>query len=463
MNKLDLDYYINKLDLQKFISDFKNLNLETLYKKYDLPSKSCLRKILRQLNLSKTREEIAQTRKNTLISIWGSMETYCSYHNKVASECYKNKSQEQLNISEQKRANTCLQKYGVQSPAQNKQVQQTRKTNIIKNYGSYSKYYEDIQTKCKQTNLKRYGYDNVAKSLYIKEKLKNTFLSKYGVTAPSLLPQTKSLSCNTKPNKQFEQLLKENNLLFEKEFKIQNRRYDFKVGNTLIEINPTFTHNCTQNIWGKLMVTEDYHYNKTLLANSQGYTCVHIWDWDDNNAIIDQLKYNQTIVSQPYNIVFKRCIHKDLLYLSKGTNFNNICYEECCVAQSDSQILQVITFRQLYDNCIEILNYYPIINSFILCVTKDLITYIVNKYNIKNIFCLCDISKNQNLFFEMLQFKKYDNIKNQIFWCKNNLNFSSELVCESLLPDAKVEENFYLNHGYCKVIGCGYQLYNLTL
>lgn len=61
-------------------------------------------------------------------------------------------------------------------------------------------------------------------------------------------------------------LLKDANLTYVKEFSIQTStrssyRYDFKVNNFLIEINPSATHNCTIGVRGGQAPIKsiDYH------------------------------------------------------------------------------------------------------------------------------------------------------------------------------------------------------------
>lgn len=73
------------------------------------------------------------------------------------------------------------------------------------------------------------------------------------------------------------------------EFYIGWKYYDLKVWDTLIEINPTYTHNSTEwpiFKWVKWEPKEKkYHYEKMETARDNWYRCIMIWDWDDKTKI----------------------------------------------------------------------------------------------------------------------------------------------------------------------------------
>lgn len=68
---------------------------------------------------------------------------------------------------------------------------------------------------------------------------------------------------------------------YQKEFSLWNYTYDFKIWNTLIEINPYAWHNSTwvPNIkWAKPK-DKYYHYNKAKNAIDNWYWIIEVWDW----------------------------------------------------------------------------------------------------------------------------------------------------------------------------------------
>ena len=175
-----------------------------------------------------------------------------------------------------KAVQTFLEKYGVDNPRKSKEVRE----------------------KIKDTWTRKYGVDHPAKSDTVKQKMKQTCLDRYGVELfvlsskfkPSIRVQ------NSKPNLQFAKLLRESKLEFEQEFPVRYGTgrcrfvYDFKVGNVLIEINPTFTHNSTVPLdRRKQALPANYHQIKYQVAREAGYYCVHVFDWDNPQDIISNI------------------------------------------------------------------------------------------------------------------------------------------------------------------------------
>lgn len=110
-------------------------------------------------------------------------------------------------------------------------------------------------------------------------------LKKYNLTRKFGLYPSKD---NSIPNLRFEEALQKAGIFdYSREFRLylndlENKyrhfKYDFKVGNILIEINPSITHNVTKGIRGGQAPVKDifYHKRKSLCAFNNNYRCVHI-------------------------------------------------------------------------------------------------------------------------------------------------------------------------------------------
>lgn len=170
----------------------------------------------------------------------------------------------------------------------------TRETNL-KRYGGHPNSSKEIQNKRKKTCLEKYGVDHPLKSKEIQNEIQKTCLKRYGVPYKCMLNHIEMIS---KTNKEFSKRLKENNIETEFEFKIKNRSYDLHIldTNILIEINPTYTHNSTKSYRiGKKVhkpKTNKYHYNKTKLAIDNNYQIINIFDWDNWDKAIEDIKNN---------------------------------------------------------------------------------------------------------------------------------------------------------------------------
>jgi len=105
---------------------------------------------------------------------------------------------------------------------------------------------------------------------------------------------------NTRPNLDFMRKLEENNIPYQREFRIGKYAYDFLIGKTVVEINPSVTHNITWSPFenNKANTDKHYHSEKTQNAIDNGYRCIHIWDWDDVDKIIDLLKSRDKIYAR---------------------------------------------------------------------------------------------------------------------------------------------------------------------
>ena len=117
--------------------------------------------------------------------------------------CYCNNCSN--NIKQDKRKNTCLEKYGVENPKVLDEVKEKYKNTCLEKYGvetnlqlqsckeqikltnleiygvEYPQQNENIRNKGKQTCLEKYGVEHISQSLHFKDKCKTTCLEKYGV------------------------------------------------------------------------------------------------------------------------------------------------------------------------------------------------------------------------------------------------------------------------------------------
>jgi len=81
-----------------------------------------------------------------------------------------------------KNKETNIGKYGCENVFQNKEIKEKIvKTNNVKYRVNYHTQSDNFKEKSKMTNIDRYGYENAAKSIIIQNKMKKTCLERYGV------------------------------------------------------------------------------------------------------------------------------------------------------------------------------------------------------------------------------------------------------------------------------------------
>ena len=127
-------------------------------------------------------------------------------------------------------------------------------------------------------------------------------MEKFGIPY-TCMSNNKGFAKESGPNTRFGKMLENEGIVFEREFFIERYYYDFKIGNYLIEIDPTATHNSHSGVFGSIPKSANYHYDKTTLAEQHGYVCVHVWDWSDKTAIVKSLKNGTIHVTETGNVV----------------------------------------------------------------------------------------------------------------------------------------------------------------
>jgi hypothetical protein len=144
----------------------------------------------------------------------------------------------------------------------------------------------------RETNLERYGVDCSSKSEKVKEKARKTNLERYGVPWPCMREEythgTMS-SSDSGPNLKFAKLLDNNSVSYEREYPLGDYLYDFKIGQFLVEIDPTYTHNSFMGPFGGTGLSKEYHYSKSRTAKENGFFCIHVFDWNHYDDIADKL------------------------------------------------------------------------------------------------------------------------------------------------------------------------------
>ena len=260
-------------------------------------------------NFSKEkREEIKQKRSKTMIEKYGSN----SYNNreKYRNTCLEKygvdnvfKSKTIKSISKETKKNlygdenftnrikakeTCLDKYGAETFLGSKKGKEAMKAYNQERYGVdwafWSKEWQEKELEHKR-KLHPNNYNN-------RDLASKTMLEKYGVEYYCITDECRNSGngYKSKPNETFAKLLEKRHIPYEREFKLVKYSYDFKVGNILIEINPTATHNATWSPWNNEKgIDKNYHAEKTKLAEENGFRCVHIWDWIDIDLILDMI------------------------------------------------------------------------------------------------------------------------------------------------------------------------------
>lgn len=426
---------------------------------------------------------------------------------KTNLEKYNTEFPQTLNEIKQKTRETNLKKYGNEVAIQSKQIQNKIKQQNLKKYGvEYSIGSEQIQEQIRKTNLEKYGYEypfqskelrkemeknrkktnlkkygtpNIIQVKEFKEKAERTCLEKYGVPYNCMTENCLNANINTisKINLKFQKKLIENNISNHLEFCIEKQNYDFICNNILVEINPTYTHNSSLeskfnnfNIKPKAF---DYHYNKTLKALKYGYHCIHLWDWDDEDKIIEMLKEKEALYARKLCIKVPT-LEETALFLAQYH------LQGSCMGQDirfglykEDELIELMTFGKPRYNKkyqYELLRLCTKAGYKVIGGAEKLFNYFIKEYNPESVISYCDNSKFKGDVYKKLGMTLKDYGKPSKHWfnpitCRHitdNLlrqRGYSQLHKDKEHKKGENNEQLMLENGYLEIYDCGQSTY----
>lgn len=366
--------------------------------------------------------------------------------------------------NDEKIKQTCLERYGADNPFSSDAIREKIVKSNLETYHCISPFgNKKIIDKSRQTKLERYGcetYTNTKKSNETKlkkygslqniEKINQTCREKYDVEWPCQLPQCINKSNSiSKINQKFASLLKENSISFEQEFVLGNRKFDFKIGNMLIEIDPSYTHNstigCGFNGHYENPLPKNYHLEKSKLAQENGYFCIHVFDWDDWNKIINLLLPKKTIYA-------RNCELKEVSKKECDEFFNLYHLQNTCRGQKiryglyhNNELVELMTFgKPRYNKNYE----WELLR---LCSHKDykivggserLFKHFTRELNPQSIISYCDNAKFLGEVYERLGMTLKELQNPSCNWSKGK-----EKITNNLLLQRGYDQLFNANYG----------------
>ena len=360
---------------------------------------------------------------------------------------------------------------GVDYPMQSKEVMDKSRVTSLQKYGTeYPNQSEIVKQHIRESNIEKYGVEHPAQSDMVKRQTIITNRERYGVDYTCLIYQGELVGNDSTYNRSFAKLLDSNNIPYEREFLLQKYSYDFKVGNILIEINPTATHNTHFSPYGKCRIGKTYHKDKSKLAFDNGYHVIHIFDWDDIDKIIHLLKDRVTEYA-------RRCIVKEVDYMDTNEYLSTYHLQGTCKGQNirlglyyNNQLVSLMTFgkSRFNKNCeYELLRYCSHYN--VVGGAEKLFKYFVNNYKPNSIVSYCDTSKFSGKVYDALGFKyiKTNSPRKHWYSLKEKRHITDGLLLsqgyDRLFKEnhgkGTSNEELILNRGYLPVYDCGQATY----
>lgn len=352
----------------------------------------------------------------------------------------------------------------------------------------------------KQRNIEKYGVDHPMKLLETRLKLQLTMQSKYGVKHAlqkhdisrkqqaaayitnmehngvpyaCLLPQCVEAQGRivSNINIKFANKLKSANIPYKLEFSLEDKSFDIALPgkNTLIEIDPTYTHSIIANHWGNSL-DKYYHRDKSKLANKYGYRCIHIFDWDNEDDIINLLLPRTRIYARNCQIVKldPEIGNKFLMdYHIQGTCKGQSLY---LGLYNQEKLYQIMTFgkpRYSKSYTFELLRMCTLPGYQVIGGASKLFTAAIKDYGLHNIISYCDISKFTGEVYNKLGMVQIRTTPPYEVWSKGTEKITSNLL-RSRGYDQLFNTNYgkgvsntelMLNNGWLPVYDCGQFVY----
>lgn len=214
--------------------------------------------------------------------------------------------QSTLNAQE-KIKETCLKKYGVDNVAKSKECQNKIKETCLKKYGvdNVAKSKE-VQEKTKITNIKKYGVACTLNDISVCEKIKETMILKYGVEYPAQSAEIKKIIKNTN-------IEKYGGIGFASEYLNEKQKQ------TIYDKYGTKNYSSTNDFKNK--------YKETCLKkyNSEHYYQSLIYKNKCNDNLSNRLlNYNLKILYKNKNIVKLYCNNCENEFIISYSGFNHL-------------------------------------------------------------------------------------------------------------------------------------------
>ena len=314
---------------------------------------------------------------------------------------------------------TMLERYGVRYGFESEDIRNKAiKTNIAKYGTAHPQTLDSIKKKTVETNISRYGVEHPAKLKKTQDKKRNTLYDRYGVYNSYNIEEIrdKAFSNNghtiSKTNIRFRDMLKEELGL---DFELEKDGFDLRKDSVVVEIDPSFTHNCTFSFAYKTgrtgqnnPIDKNYHINKTKMAIEKGYKCIHIFDWDDLDKIKNMLKDKKTVYARNLSInevSIEEC--------DKFLNVNHL--QGTCKGQAvrlglykDNKLVEIMTFgkpRYNKNYQYELLRLCTDSSYKVVGGSEKLFKHFIENYNPDSIISYCDNSKFSGEVYKRLGFK----------------------------------------------------------
>ena len=216
----------------------------------------------------------------------------------------------------------------------------------------------------------------------------------------------------------------------------------------------------------------NYHMSKSMLAEENGYRCIHVWDWDDWNKIAIELSSSLDVVDSRSCEVREIGI-RDCNEFMENNHIDGSCRGDVCIGiLFCGNIVSAMMFSKTkYSRDFELLRYCS--SKHVDCGGELMLNLFKSKYEFDSIIVRCDRSKQNCNLYTDLGFELYsDSVAPNRHWynMKTKMHIMDNDITDDVLRrligvnrdlqtiDAKTED-IMVNLGFVDVYDCGTSVY----
>lgn len=344
------------------------------------------------------------------------------------------------------------EKYGVDHPMQNSQVQANHRAAMKAKYGyEHALQVPELLQAAFDTNLERFG-------------------TKFACLRDECQSQSgQHISSN---NLNMQSLLEHVGLDVTLEKPLEHRPFDLCIESqkVLIEIDPTYWHNAYDNHTHDPKGA-DYHVTKSKIAWRNGYRCVHVFDWDANEKIVNLFRPKTKIGARSCQIKevdVSDCNEFLRKYHLQGTVRKQVYRYGLYY---NNELVQIMTFgKPRYDKSadIELLRLCTSSGLYIVGGAQRLFKHaLINNPDWKSIISYCDLAKFTGEVYLKLGMERVRTTPPQIVWSKGSDKISSTLLRQrgydqlfkTSYGKGTSNEQLMIDNGWLPVYDCGQGVY----
>lgn len=352
-----------------------------------------------------------------------------------------------------------------------------RKHNLEKYGVSHPMMLKEVRDKLKQSIKSKYGVEHALQNPEISARQQitayNTNMEHNGVPYACLLPQCMQAQGKivSNLNKHVADKLKSKGVECSFEKRISNMSFDICIeeSKTLIEIDPSYTHSTVKNHWGGCR-DKYYHRDKSNVATAEGYRCIHIFDWDDVDKIVDSLKPKKAIYARNCKIY-----RLNLDVASKFLNdyhFQGSCRGQllCLGLVYNDELYQVMTFgKPRYDkkHSVELLRLCTDPRYTVVGGASKLFKFATEGYGLNDIISYCDLSKFSGDVYQKIGMELIRTTPPQEVWSRGSDKITANLLRQrgydqlfnTHYGKGTSNEELMLANGWLPIYDCGQAVY----